>query len=878
MTKPSKPDESGKKLADAALETTSSTGSPPFPIVGIGASAGGLEALELFLGQVPDNCGCAFVIVQHLDPTHRGMMPELLQRATAMKVVQVRDRMKVRPNCTYVIPPNKDMSILHGVLHLFEPTAVRGQRLPIDFFFRCLAEDRQEQSIGVILSGMGSDGTLGLRAIKEKGGLVLVQEPGSARFDSMPRSAINADLADVVAVVEDLPGKISDLLRHAIILGKREAPIDDKGQNALEKIFILLRSRSGHDFSLYKESTIYRRVERRMGIHQIDKIATYVRYLRENHQEVELLFKELLIGVTNFFRDPSAWDYLQREVLPALLASHPDGGMLRAWTAGCSTGEEAYSLAIAFKETLNQVKAPRAYKLQIFATDLDQDAINKARKGVYPTNIAADVSAERLQRYFVLEEDQYRVSNEIRQMVTFATQNVIMDPPFTKLDILTCRNLLIYLTPKLQKRLMPLFHYTLNPGGVLFLGNSETIGNFINQFEPINGKSRLYRRLENALPGHPVVFPVTKIATLQNLPKELKMAPPQDTLQSIADQLLLQKFSPPAVMVTGQGDILYISGRTGKYLEPASGKANWNLFAMAREGLRQNLAGAFQKATKTREPVVVKGNKIGTNGGTQLVDATIQAIEEPAQLRGMFMVVFTDVSTPPEKRPVSRTRKTPAGSSAVIELEEQLNQAREELQTMREEMQSSQEELTSANEELQSTNEELQSTNEELTTSREEMQSLNEELQTVNAEQLSKMDELTRIHDDMRNLLNSTDIITVFLDKQLHIKRFTTDADRIFKVLPGDVGRPLSDITNDLQYSDFIENARGVLQSLAFSEKQIKTKDGRWFTVRIMPYRTQNDIIDGLVITFIDISVTKNLETELREEVAQLKTQLDAKK
>ena len=501
MKKQTTPANSGKKRDKSSPKDT-----PPgqesllFPIAGIGASAGGLEALEQFLQHVPENSGIAFVIVQHLDPNHKGLMPELLQRTTGMEVFQVRDLMKVKPNCVYIIPPNKDMSILHGVLHLFEPTAPRGLRLPIDFFLRSLAEDRQEHSIGVILSGMGSDGTMGLRAIKEKAGVALVQEPASAKFDSMPRSAINAGLADFVAPAEDLPRKIVDYLRHALVITKAGRPSEEKEHGALAKILILLRAKTGQDFSLYKNNTLYRRIERRMGIHQIDRIAAYVRYLQENSQEVELLFKELLIGVTSFFRDPAAWEQLQQEAIPALLAGRPAGGVLRAWSAGCSTGEEAYSLAIAFKEALEQIKPKMGFTLQIFATDLDRDAIDKARQGVYSANITADVSPERLSRFFIKEENGYRVGKEIREMITFATQNIIMDPPFTKLDILICRNLLIYLTPELQKKLLPLFHYSLNPGGVLFLGSAEAVSTFTDLFAPLNIKARLFRRCESACP------------------------------------------------------------------------------------------------------------------------------------------------------------------------------------------------------------------------------------------------------------------------------------------------------------------------------------------------------------------------------------------
>jgi len=695
----------------------------PLPIVGIGASAGGLEALQQFLGHVPEKSGMAFVIVQHLDPTHKGILPELLQRITAMEVFQARDRMRVKPNCVYVIPPNKDMSILHGVLHLFEPTAPRGLRLPIDYFLRSLAEDRQEQSIGVILSGMGSDGTMGLRAIKEKAGLVLVQEPASARFDAMPRSAIDAGLADLVAPAEDLPLKIIDYLRHAHVISRNELEIDEKDQSALEKVLILLRSRTGHDFSLYKKNTVYRRIERRMGIHQIDRIAAYVRYLQENPQEVELLFKELLIGVTSFFRDPAAWEQLREEALAPLLSARPEGGVLRAWSVGCSTGEEAYSLAITFKELLERVRPTETFTLQIFATDLDRDAIDKARQGVYPANIAADVSPERLHRFFVPEESGYRVGKEIREMVTFATQNIIMDPPFTKLDILICRNLLIYLTPELQKKLLPLFHYSLKKDGILFLGSAESVSSFTELFEPLSSKSRIFRRRESVL-AEPLAFPPSFVPSHPGAYKEFPMVKPEANLQSLADQLLLQHYAPPAVLVNSKGDILYISGRTGKYLEPAAGKANWNIFAMAREGLRFDLGSTFQKALRQREAVIARGLKVETYSGMQTVDITVQSIEEPETMRGMVMIIFTDVSTPVGKKQTGRSKSTPADSVRVLELEQELLQIREELQTTREEMQSSQEELKSTNEELQSTNEELQSTNEELTTSREEMQSL----------------------------------------------------------------------------------------------------------------------------------------------------------
>jgi two-component system CheB/CheR fusion protein len=864
-----------KKPANAALpKTPSPQASASFPIVGIGASAGGLEALEHFLGHVPAGSGIAFVIVQHLDPTHKGIMPELLQRVTGMKVMQVKDRTRVRPDCVYVIPPNKDMSILHGVLHLLAPAAPRGLRLPIDFFLRSLAQDQQERSIGVILSGMGSDGTLGLRTIKEKAGVVLVQEPATAKFDGMPRSAIDAGLADIVAPVDELPGKIITYLQRTPLIAKPEIALEDKTQSAMDKAVILLRAHTGHDFSLYKRNTLYRRIERRMGIHQIAKIADYIRYLHENSQELDLLFKELLIGVTSFFRDPAAWEHLREKAIPELIAGRSPGQALRAWVPGCSTGEEAYSLAIVFKEALEQVRPEGSFSLQLFATDLDRDAIDKARQGVFPDNIAAGVSPERLSRFFSKEEHGYRVCKEIREMVIFAPQNLIMDPPFTKLDILSCRNLLIYLAPEMQKKLLPLFHYSLNPGGILFLGNAETIGGFTDRFAPVSSKSRIFQRTESALRPEPRDFPSAFAYTPRGGTEARGVSKPALSLQSLADQLVLQRYSPAAVLANDKGDILYISGRTGKYLEPAAGKANWNIFAMVREGLRLELASAFRKALRQKGPVTLHGLKVGGNGGEHFVDLTIQTLEEAEPLRGLVMAVFTDVAAPMEAKASGRLQKTATRDARLAELELELQQARDELQTTREEMETSQEELTSTNEEFQSTNEELQSTNEELSTSKEEMQSLNEELQTVNAELQAKMDDLSRTNSDLKNLLNSTDVATVFLDNNLNVRRFTPQVSKIIKLIPADEGRPITDLASDLRYPELVQDTREVLRTLAPTEKPITACDGRWFTVRIMPYRTLDDRIDGVVITFADITVAKTLEAKLRDKQATLENRV----
>jgi two-component system CheB/CheR fusion protein len=844
-----------------------------FPIVGIGASAGGLEALEEFLGHVPEASGMALVVVQHLDPTHKGVLAELLQRSTAMKVVQVRDRQRVKPDCVYVIPPNRDMSLLHGVLHLFEPTAPRGLRLPIDFFFRSLAVDLHERSIGVILSGMGADGTLGLRAIKEAAGLVLVQEPSTAKFDSMPRSAIAAGVVDVVAPVADLPGKILSYVRHAPLRGRSEPLLPDGERSALEKIAILLRARTGHDFSLYKKSTVLRRIERRMGIHQIDKIATYVRYLQRNPQEVELLFRELLIGVTSFFRDPAAWDQLRDEALVPLLSNRPPRGAMRAWSVGCSTGEEAFSLAIVFHEALERAEPRSSTTLQVFATDLDPDAIARARQGLFPSGIASDISPERLKRFFVHEEDgSFRIGKEIRDMVTFATQNAIMDPPFTRLDVLVCRNLLIYLGPDLQKRLLPLFHYSLNPGGVLFLGSAETTGSQSGLFAPLAGKYRLYRRGATQNPLDTTPFPAVPASEGRVRQQPVAVLRPVPDIQTLADQVLLQRFAPAAVVVNGEGDILFVSGRTGKYLEPAAGKANWNIFAMAREGLRGELPEAFRRAVHGGDLCLLSGIRLGPGETAARVDVSIQALSEPEALRGTVLIAFSDAAAAPLEEhpgPESTAGASPIPAVAAVQREahearEALRDLRRETQAVREQMQTSQEELKSANEELQSTNEELQSTNEELTTSKEEMQSLNEELQTVNSEQIARMDDLTRANDDLSNLINATDIATVFLDAKLCVRRFTTGANRLFKLIPSDVGRPLTDIANSLLYPDLVADVHEVLRTLAFCDKQVAAEGDRWFGVRILPYRTVDNRIDGVVMTFLDITLAKTLETKLR--------------
>ncbi len=842
-------------------------------IVGIGASAGGLEALEQFLGHVPEGSGLAFVVVQHLDPTRKGLMPELLQRVTTMSVAQVKDRTRVRPNHVYVIPPNKDLSILGGVLHLLEPSVPRGLRLPIDFFFRALADNQGERSVGVILSGMGTDGTLGLKKMKEQGGVVLVQDPATAKFDSMPRSAIDAGLADVVAPPGEMPERLLAFLRLAVRPASAEPGPKRQSQAGLEKIVLLLRDRSGHDFSNYKKSTLYRRVERRMALHQIEEIASYVRYLQENGQEQDLLFNELLIGVTRFFRDEAAWAALRDAAVPALLSQRPKGGTLRAWVAGCSTGEEAYSLAMALLEAVDKERPKARFTIQIFATDLDRNAIQRARQGVYPPNISSDVTPERLQRFFMKEDDgSYRVRKEIREVVTFAPHDLIKDAPFTRLDLLVCRNVLIYLEPELQRRLISLFHYSLSPGGVLFLGNSETVGEGAGLFAPLDPKLRIYRCKSSTVRLRQVEFPVALSPRMgKPLASTEKAAP---NLQALADELVLRRFSPAAVLVSDKGELLYLNGRTGKYLEPPAGRVNWNVFAMAVDGIRGPLRSAFQKAGRQRRPVIAHGTVVGIDGDISAVNITVAQLHEPETLRGMFLIAFHDVALAVPSRSARRGQRADA-PGRLAELQREVRQQHDELRSTREDMQSSQEELRSANEELQSTNEELQSTNEELTTSKEEMQSMNEELQTVNAELQAKVDELSRASNDMKNLLNSTEIATVFLDSALRVRRFTSQAARLMRLIPGDIGRPVTDLASDLLYPGLGNDVQEVLRTLVFSEREIVTTDGRWHRARVMPYRTMDDVIGGIVITFTDITSAKQLEAQLRSSRERFAKLLD---
>jgi two-component system, chemotaxis family, CheB/CheR fusion protein len=830
-------------------------------IVGLGASAGGLEPLEQFLSGIPPSSGLAYLVVQHLDPTHKTLLAELLQRATAMPVHAAIDAQRVEPDTVYVIPPDTELTVLGGALHLVKPAEPRGQRLPIDVLFSSLARELGERAVGVVLSGMGSDGTLGLQAIRMQGGLTLAQQPGSAQFDAMPLSAMAAGCVDIVALPADMPHRILS------VTGVQPAPERPPAENlapALDTILVLLHEHTRHDLALYKSNTLVRRIARRVAVHGLESMEAYADFLRANPQELDLLFKEMLIGVTSFFRDPEVWQELQDKVLPVLRERHASGaGPLRAWVVGCSTGEEAYSLAIAYVESLDGLPPPARRPLQIFATDLNADAIATARSGRFAATISTDMSAQRLSRFFVERPGGYQIDKRIRDMVLFAQHDVIIDPPFTRLDILSCRNLMIYFGSTLQKRLVQLFHYSLRPGSALLLGGSETVGRAPSLFVPVHQKSRLYWRGENGGAIDAVVFPTHRRATSRLASQETTLPPPHmppDNLQSLADQLLLQTHAPPAVLVNDAGDIVYISGRTGRYLEPAAGKANWNIHVMARPSIRAQLAVALRTALQERTSVELRGLRLDDDTSAA-VDITVQAVVQPKSLEGMVMIVFRDVPATPSRR--GRRSTSPRGGDPGVT--EELLRSTEEINALRQEMRTSQEELQAANEELQSTNEELQSANEELTTSKEEAQSMNEELQTINGELQSKLDDLALAQSDMQNLLNSTDIATLFLDNQLNVRRYTEQIARVIHLREGDIGRPLSELASTLIYPDLHADVKETLRTLAFSEKQIATSDGHWFTVRIMPYRTLANVIQGVVITFVDITVAKELESRLRK-------------
>ena len=873
-----------------------------FPIVGIGASAGGLAAFEAFFSGMPADRppGMAFVLVQHLAPDHKSILTELIKRYTSMQVFEVEDGMVVLPNCAYIIPPNRDMAFLNGSLQLLEPSAPRGRRMPIDFFFRSLAQDQHERAICIVLSGTGSDGTQGLRDIKAEGGMVMAQRPNSTEYDGMPRSAIATGLVDYELLPAEMPDQLMAYAGRAFGKNAQAAPRPaSTNDSALKKIFVLLRARTGHDFSQYKPNTINRRIERRLAIHQIDSIDNYVQYLQQKPSEVEALFRDLLIGVTGFFRDPEAFRQLEDQVIPELFATRPAGSLIRVWSAGCATGEEAFSLAILLQEQLE--KEHRNHTVQIFATDIDSQAIASARAGVYPASIAADISAERLAAFFTAEADggAYRINKSIRDMLVFSEQNVIKDPPFSRIDLLSCRNLLIYMGADLQKKLIPLFHYALNPGGFLFLGTSETVGEFGDLFAPLDRKLKLYRRQEDIHGMQRVAFgrfqPSSAAGTaVQPKNPGSSATPGKMSLRDLTEQALLRQVAPTGALVNGYGDILYLHGRTGMYLEPVPGEAGVNnILKMAREGLRGELTTALHKVAGTREQVRRTGLLVKTNGDftpTNLTVCPLASRPDSSQRGGeiadpaatlstsLYLIILEEGasfdSDPARAAAAGNAEEGGADpdSSSEVRANARIAALRQELRAKEEYLQTANEELKSTNEEMQSVNEELQSTNEELETSKEELQSINEELATINTELQNKVSDLSRVNNDMNNLLAGTGIATVFVDHSLRILRFTPAATGIINLITSDIGRPVSHIVSNLvAYDRLVADVRAVLDTLVAREVEVETADGRWYILRIQPYRTLDNVIEGAVITFVDITEARKVKDALRQANEQLR-------
>lgn len=823
---------------------------PPGPsaIVGVGGSAGALDGYERFFLGLPAGAGLALIVVPHLDPQAPALMPELLRRCTPLPVLAVTDGLLLEPDTVYVLPPGHSLSLMNGRLLLDDLELAAGR--VIDHFFESLALDQGERAVGVLLSGMGSDGTRGCAAIKEHFGTVLVQDPTRAEYPDMPRSVADSGLANAVLPAEELGPRLYSLLTQA-------PPVDpaELGMSApLQKILRLVRVRSGHDFSQYKRSTLVRRIERRMHGLGLKSVAQYVQLLQDTPAELDELFGDLTINVTSFFRDPEAFEELSDQLRRYLLEHKQDHDPVRVWVAGCSSGEEAYSVAIVLRELAQELEGRLSFKAQVFATDIAVSAVDRARAGHYGPEIAAVLSPERLAAHFLAVGGGYQVRGELREMVVFALHNTFGDPPFTRLDLLCCRNVLIYLGQDLQRQVLALFHYALRPGGLLFLGASETVGPERERFRILSSRWKIFQRGEGSPGTLPSLHAVSSGLALSNEAAPLR-PPRAREVDARAQALLLGEYAPPAVVVSETGELLYVSGRTARYLELPPGKSSLNAFDMGRGALRFELPAAVRQAALEGRELTRAALAVDIDGAARFVDLTVR----PMGSGGPLLVVFSERAMPDE------ARASLPPSDRVSALERELVLSRESLRASLEEMAVGMEELKSTNEELQTTNEELQSSNEELTTSKEELQSLNEELITINAEHHRVIADLAQAGDDMRNLLESAGVATVFLGNDLRIRRFTPRITRVINLMPVDVGRPLTDISVNLRYEALTQDIARVLDTLEAFETQVQTLGGQWYLMRISPYRTSDNFIDGVVVAFTNIDLVKNLEHQLRE-------------
>lgn len=829
------------------------------PVIGLGASAGCLQALTNFFSAMPDKSGLAFVVIHHADPNHQSLMADLLSKHTKMNVALATDRVKIAPDHVYIIPPNRFLSIKVGLLHLSDPAERRGMRLPIDFFLRTLAEDQKQNAVAIILSGTGSDGAVGIRSIKENGGMVLVQDPKEAAHDGMPRSAISTGTVDHILPVAKMPAVISDYVKHPYIARGQTVKVPgDQTSTSLSDIIRVLREHTPINFDFYKEGTLLRRIERRMALRHMENSADYLALLKDSPEEADKLCVDLLISVTAFFRDPEAFDYLANNSIRELVENCAPGKPIRIWVPACATGEEAYSLAMLVIEKISTLR--KNVKLQIFASDVDEHALTIARVGVYPDAIAADVSPERLKRFFIREDHTYRVTAELREAVVFASQNVLADAPFSRLDLISCRNLLIYLNTEAQERVIQIFHFALNDDGILFLGSSETANNHEIYFQPVSKKYRLYKRVGKAR-HRQFDFPLVKRYAIGMSAPAMQMGVVNhgQRLAELSQKLLIERYSPAAVLVNARMEALFVQGPADQYLKVPIGEVSQDLLAMARDGLRGKLSTVIREALQTQKDAKNVGT-ISRDG--QNVPVIITAHPMIVDEANLVLVTFAD-QPPVAHAPASDG--SPHDAAFRIQLEQELEALRQDLQGTIRENNRSTEELKAANEEAMSMNEEFQSTNEELETSKEELQSLNEELTTLNSQLQQKVDDEKRLSDDLNNLLSSSGIATLFLDRQLNVMRFTPAMRSLFNLIANDVGRPFSDIAGKTEDPTLLADATKVLQDLQPVDLEVRTIDGKWFMRRILPYKTQDGKIDGVVITFSDVSAQKVLQQQTRD-------------
>jgi two-component system CheB/CheR fusion protein len=827
-----------------------------FLIVGIGASAGGLEAVTELLRNIPQDSGCAFVLVQHLDPSHSSMLDQILARATTMPVRQVEDNIQVRPNQVYIIPPNTELDIERGVLRLSaRESSGRGMSMPIDHFLRSLARDQGSQAVAVILSGTASDGSLGTKAIKSEGGIVFAQDD-SARYDSMPRAAMAAGAVDFVMSPAAIAEELLRIARHSSTRA-RDASMALAPDDLVE-IFQLLRSAHGVDFTHYKPNTIERRIRRRMAIHREGDLAAYVSHLRDNPDELENLYHDLLIRVTGFFRDPEVFESLKISAFPDILSNKVGSDRtVRIWVPGCSTGEEAYSLAISFLELREQEN--QAISVQVFGTDVSERSISEARAGVFPESIASEMSRERLRKFFIFSEGKYRVTKEVRDCCVFALQNVTRDPPFSRLDLISCRNVMIYLGPALQRKIIAIFHYALIPSGFLLLGSSESIGSFTELFDVVDRKHKVYRKRLNSLPQLVELGPSEMPGNKERPRRPEERVAPSSVFRE-ADHAVLSRYAPPGVVTNDKLEIVQFRGRTSAFLEPAPGTATLELFKMVREGLLSAVRSGLKEAQRTREPVRREGGAVKYNGA--IIDVAVEIIPFVSTSKEQFFIVlFEQVDAMEQSSTIKRkgspkSRKTapPPDDRQVTRLRHELEATREYLQSIIEEQEAMNQELRFANEEIQSSNEELQSTNEELETAKEELQSSNEELITLNEELENRNSELAVLNNDLQNILGSVDIAILLLDENLRIRRMNSEAQRALKLLAADVGRPITDLKTSLGFDGLDKLVGATIDTLTMQEVEVEDRNGAKFSLRIRPYKTADNRIEGAVLTLIDVT------------------------